>query len=124
MGLSYAYSAFVAIVALHGNGLTREEVEEVNRKIYRAKLEEHWFLIDPEKDGALSCSRFVEFRNGRYFLKPDKKIDRAYLERKLEEARIGSLPAWKRERIRREKMEREVARGNRNFESYDLDDVF
>ena len=105
MGLGYAYSSLVAIVVLHGkDGLTMEEILQINEKTYNAKIEEYYFLISPDKLGVLSCGTFIEIKDGKYFLKPQSEINKSWLEDEIQRAeKYSILPLIRTEKTKTQK---------------------
>ena len=88
MGVSYAISSFVSIIAKYEkNGLTWKEILELNEKEYKAKIKEHFIWVHPTKKlGYLFTGEYVIFKNGKYYLKPKAKINPELLEYRLKDA--------------------------------------
>ncbi|MFA7707513.1 MAG: hypothetical protein WCX73_01045 [Candidatus Pacearchaeota archaeon] len=70
MGFSYAGDALVLIVA-DSNGLTKEEIFEINKKTYQSTLE-HYFGILTDFESGLSQRSFIEKRDDeKYHIRKD-----------------------------------------------------
>ena len=70
MGLAYAGDALVLIIADH-NGLTKEEIFEINNRTYHSTLEKYFDELT-NFESPLSQRRFIEKRDDeKYYLKKD-----------------------------------------------------
>jgi len=87
MGVTYSISSLVAIVAEYGkNGLTKEDILRINDDHFKADtLKRHFDSYDPKS--SILTNGFVEFRDGKYFLKRDSKVDQGWLERTIQKAK-------------------------------------
>lgn len=82
MGYIYAHTSLLSIVGSY-EGLTKEEILDLNMKTFKAKIEQHWDRLIPLNDPPIFGLEIVE-RDGRYFLSEElKKHNKA------------NIPSWR-----------------------------
>jgi hypothetical protein len=73
MGFAYANDALILIVADH-NGLTKEEIFEINEETYRANFGKHFDKLT--KGASWQRALFIESRDEKYYLKKGTDMKR------------------------------------------------
>ena len=71
MGLIYAHTSLINIVGSY-EGLTKEEILDLNLKTFKAKIEKYWDRLVPSKGKQLFPLE-IEEKNGKYFLSNEVK---------------------------------------------------
>ena len=66
MGFVYAQNSIVSIIAMN-DGLTKEEIFEINKRTYRANLAGHWNLIM----GLKWIEDFIYEKEGKFYINPE-----------------------------------------------------
>ncbi|UZE94148.1 MAG: hypothetical protein IB618_01055 [Candidatus Pacearchaeota archaeon] len=70
MGLVYAQNSIITIIATN-EGLTKEEIFEINRQTYRANLDKYWNFVM----GLNWINDFVHGKDERFYIKPEIRED-------------------------------------------------
>ncbi|MBN1644624.1 hypothetical protein JW851_01110 [Candidatus Woesearchaeota archaeon] len=78
MGYFYEDSVLLAIVARYGkNGLTRGEVAEIHKRIFNNDI--------TDRLNEIKSTLLLDYKNGKYYLRPDAKISQSWLQNVLNE---------------------------------------